>query len=435
MSFWKKLFGRKEPPGDQHRVEASPLSDTDFLIQSLPLNDTTKLDASVSKLKAMGPEVAFQLCEELERLLSCVYTDEALDQHTFNIVKAICKVLPELVHDRKETFSLIPNLRNQNPLDYAFLKIFLLGCTARNSQLFMQVADAMIAMSPYAADRLRREFNFDRNIVGYELHAYVLSRLKDVSILEPLIRKVDPIGYPDFYVDCLAAYGKDYTTTFVRFLSDNDEYVRMTATMVLGQIGDSQSIDPLISALHDKEDGVRSRAISALGNYAGHFDANILLPFLNDESPLVQKYAIITLKLIDPSLFGRELEFIINDESRKDFVRKAAQEAMNVDEKRKIDHFLKIINLCNSPYWLCRKCNNKIENIKYLVSKYYPVGAAFFKEHKICVVCEHSSDDFLCPKHTEYASAQIENFIAYVGMLIDRKAIKCPHCSCTYLED
>jgi hypothetical protein len=323
--------------------KGSHSSGINALIQALPINDPSQLDASVAKLKEMGPNVAVRLCWELDRLIPPPFSDytyEALDEDAFNIVKAICMVLPKLVQYSKDTevFLGLPKLvDDQDALNYAFHKFDILkDAHPHNTQIFIQAAEAMIAMSPYAVNRLRAKFmktSITKYYVGDKFEVYVLSRLKDVHILEPVIRKISPTGGFDFYIECLAAYGKDYTKTFIRFLSDKDEEVRMTAAQVLGLIGDPQSIGPLISVLRDGQRFVRVAAICAVGNYAGHFDANILLPFLDDESPLVQKYTIITMQLIDPSRLSSELDRIISDKGRKDYVREAAQEALDTFKK------------------------------------------------------------------------------------------------------
>jgi hypothetical protein len=115
---------------------------------------------------------------------------------------------------------------------------------------------------------------------------------------------------PDYRVRAATFLGQlqaeEATEPLLRLLDANDPYVRLTAARSLGWIG-AEEVRPRLRelALEDDDAGVRSWAVSALGDIGSSGDLGFLLPLLKDPSLRVRGSAALALgDLGDPQALG-----------------------------------------------------------------------------------------------------------------------------------
>ena len=82
----------------------------------------------------------------------------------------------------------------------------------------------------------------------------------------------------------------------ISILKDENSDVRKTAAEAFGEIGDPQAVEPLIDALEDKDWGVRLAAVRALGKIGDRRAMESLLLALKEEEELVRKAAAEALR-------------------------------------------------------------------------------------------------------------------------------------------
>lgn len=102
--------------------------------------------------------------------------------------------------------------------------------------------------------------------------ALVLGEIGDSRALDPLIAALKDENATVRYAaaEAFAVIGDPRTVDpLIKAMNDEDFVVRMTAAFALGEIGDSRAVGPLIDALDDESSGVRSDAGIALGKITG----------------------------------------------------------------------------------------------------------------------------------------------------------------------
>ena len=122
-----------------------------------------------------------------------------------------------------------------------------------------------------------------------------LAKIKDPDAVPALIqemREVDEHATP-LLAEAVVRFGKMATSAALGLLSDQDNpAVRVWAARILGSIGDSAAIEPLISRLRDRQELLRAAAANALGSFG---DRRALQPLmqvmLRDPAPQVRAQA------------------------------------------------------------------------------------------------------------------------------------------------
>jgi hypothetical protein len=109
-------------------------------------------------------------------------------------------------------------------------------------------------------------------------------------------------------------------------LQDTDAYERQRAAIALGNLGNTEAVEPLINALKDEDNFVRNFVVRSLGKLGDPRAADALIQAMNDENLLVRRSAVIALgnlgssKAVDP--------LIKTTKNGDDLVRRAAVEAL-----------------------------------------------------------------------------------------------------------
>ena len=99
----------------------------------------------------------------------------------------------------------------------------------------------------------------------------------------------------------LGACGQPAFPWLVSLLGSRDAYVRIHAADVLGRLGDSRAVEPLLATLKDSDVGVRHMAAYALGELKDRRAVGPLIAALRDSSYFVRGMAAWALgELKDP---------------------------------------------------------------------------------------------------------------------------------------
>ncbi|MEJ2245007.1 MAG: HEAT repeat domain-containing protein [Acidobacteriota bacterium] len=109
-------------------------------------------------------------------------------------------------------------------------------------------------------------------------------------------------------------------------LHDTDAYERQRAAIALGNLGNTEAVEPLMNALEDEDDFVRNFAARSLGDLGDSRAVDSLIQAMNDESLLVRRSAVIALGNLGSS---KAVDSLIKTvENENDIVRRAAIEAL-----------------------------------------------------------------------------------------------------------
>ncbi len=132
--------------------------------------------------------------------------------------------------------------------------------------------------------------------VQYEA-AEALGVLGEPSAVSPLVAALTGDRYSGVRwkaAEALARIGSPAVEPLIGALGDSDEDVRWKAAIALGEIGDPRAIPPLIALLEDQDRFVQSRAAYALGQF-GSAALSPLLIVLETGSPPARRGAAIAL--------------------------------------------------------------------------------------------------------------------------------------------
>ncbi len=110
----------------------------------------------------------------------------------------------------------------------------------------------------------------------------------------------------DLYLKYLE--GKDMVEVAVSALKDKDSGVRWAAAYALGKIKDPRAVEPLISALKDEHSSVRKAAAKALGELKDPRAVEPLISALRDKYSGVRWEAAEALQSITGENFGENYE-------------------------------------------------------------------------------------------------------------------------------
>ena len=135
----------------------------------------------------------------------------------------------------------------------------------RYSAVSWQAAVALTRIGPPSVDALIPLTGSESEDVRWKA-ALALGEIGDLRALEPLIAL---LGDRDHYVQSRAAtalgmLGQEAVPALIRELREGDGGHRWGAAIALGRIRDPRAIAPLVNALGDKYENVRSEALSSL---------------------------------------------------------------------------------------------------------------------------------------------------------------------------
>ena len=89
----------------------------------------------------------------------------------------------------------------------------------------------------------------------------------------------------------------------IQLLKSQDVHIRQYVAYLLGQVGDTRAIEPLIDALQDEHVGVRGAAANALGNIGDQSAVPYLKPLLNNINPQLVVWAAFALTRLKHDYF------------------------------------------------------------------------------------------------------------------------------------
>lgn len=133
-------------------------------------------------------------------------------------------------------------------------------------ELICFVSDAEQGCRAEALDRLLAT-GLDANYASYER----------------AIRDNDNANLRNGAMEIMVRFGTQSIPRLLKLLLDRDEEVRNFSAVMLGDIGSSDAVIPLIGALHDEDANVRHGAAEALGRIGDHAALMPLLELLNEE--------------------------------------------------------------------------------------------------------------------------------------------------------
>jgi len=123
--------------------------------------------------------------------------------------------------------------------------------------------------------------------------AETLGETGDIQAVEPLINALNDEnnGVRSNSTIALVNIGEPAVKKLINALKDKEWHIRSNAAETLGELGDTRAVEPLINALNDENSWVRQSAASALGNIGDTRAEEPLKKASNDEDNEVQKIA------------------------------------------------------------------------------------------------------------------------------------------------
>jgi hypothetical protein len=142
----------------------------------------------------------------------------------------------------------------------------------------------------------------------------------------------------------------------INALRDSDEYVRQCVAAALGDIGDARAVDPLLEALNLQDKWVRYYVAEALGKICDACAIDALIETLRDQSAIVRKKAQESLEKL-----RQHLGSITGEE--------AANLICPVCLCRFEKHQAKLGFLKDFTYYACRNCHGSqcIDNVAKVI--------------------------------------------------------------------
>ncbi|HHT9138888.1 MAG TPA: HEAT repeat domain-containing protein [Candidatus Wunengus sp. YC60] len=167
--------------------------------------------------------------------------------------------------------------------------------------------------------------------------AWALGESKDTRAVEPLITALKDKNEDvrRNAADVLVKIGPRAVEPLIAALKDADENVREHAAKALGEIKDPRAVEPLITALKDENKEVRRHAAQALGESKDTRAVEPLIAALKDENGDVRRHAAEALEDIGPRAV--ELLIVALKDENKEVRRHAAQALGEIKDPRAIE--------------------------------------------------------------------------------------------------
>jgi len=172
--------------------------------------------------------------------------------------------------------------------------------------------------------------------------AISLGELGDSAAIGPLIAALDYLSSEDHQFECdfdgqirldpytsaLVEIGPDAVVPLVDALEDEQESIRTCAAEALGYIGDPAAVNPLIEAINDRFAGANSSIFIALGKLKDRVAVGPLIEGLEDENVRMRWAAAMALGSIGDATAIKPLVRALKSEDAED-PRMAMQEALD----------------------------------------------------------------------------------------------------------
>lgn len=141
--------------------------------------------------------------------------------------------------------------------------------------------------------------------------------------LGAFLRNHDNANLRNAAMEAFPRYGAESTPYLVSLLNDKDEEVRMFSSVILGEVGDTVAVEPLVKALKDPDENVKHAAAESLGKLKAPHSVGPLVDCLIEDF-WIQYPAVIALGNIgDPGAIEPLLK-LLDDE----MLRQAVIEAL-----------------------------------------------------------------------------------------------------------
>jgi HEAT repeat protein len=178
--------------------------------------------------------------------------------------------------------------------------------------------------------------------------AEALGMIGDMRAFKPLLASLKDNLVREKVEEALVKIGLPTVEPLITVLKkqDNDRFVRSGAARVLGRIGDTRAVEPLIAALKDEDDDVRGSAAGALGMIGDTRAVEILIESLNNDDSINNNAAWALGKLGDPRAVESLIDALQNQSDK--FLRREAAEALgNIGDSRAVEKLIGKMNYDN----------------------------------------------------------------------------------------
>jgi len=184
--------------------------------------------------------------------------------------------------------------------------------------------------------------------------ADALGKLGDPRGIDTLITMMsdNSFGMDDHIqvIDTLVNIGALSVEPLIVALYNANEFVRSNAADALGQIGDARAIGSLIAVLNDLDEQVRVNAVAALGQIGDASAIESLIAVLDDLDEDVRVNAVVALGQIGDASAIESLIAVLDDLD-EDVRRSAAEVLGQIGDARVVEP---LITILSDPEWIVR---------------------------------------------------------------------------------
>ncbi|MCU0630618.1 MAG: HEAT repeat domain-containing protein [Methanoregulaceae archaeon] len=171
-----------------------------------------------------------------------------------------------------------------------------------------------------------------------------LGELKDPSAIPPLIKILSEDQYSAVRwkaAEALAKIGNTSVEPLIVLLGHPDEDVRWKAAIALGEIGEVRAIDPLIGLLRDEDRYVKGRVAVALGMIGQPAVSPLITALSTGDGSLRWGAAIALGRIRDPRAVAPLVQALGD---KYENVRSEALASLKAMENGNIDLFIQLLN-------------------------------------------------------------------------------------------
>lgn len=143
--------------------------------------------------------------------------------------------------------------------------------------------------------------------------------------------------------DTLIKLGNSTTLLLIAALKDENNYARRWSAAVLGEIGDTRAVEPLIETLEDQDNEVRLWTIEALGDFNHIRVINSLIQLLKEQNQDIFETTTNALKNIGELAFIHLLDTFRNKSEDATLRCMIATALTKFEDKRVIEPFVEAL--------------------------------------------------------------------------------------------
>jgi len=214
--------------------------------------------------------------------------------------------------------------------DLGIVRQWLEDCTHRDLNRRLAAIERIGITAPEGSGPVLLELLGSKDEATQLAAVRALSNMVDVTMVELLVSALDkPKQYlPARVAQVLVNFGMAATPGLMEAYSFSGPKKKQYIIEILAQISDDRSMQVLLAALEDTEDGVRVQAALALGRMGLPQGIEPLIKALGDESPKVRARAAKALGMLKAEVAATALQEAAMDNDW--LVRGNAQEALAV---------------------------------------------------------------------------------------------------------